>query len=172
MDERCRRLQWQIDHASSVLPLLEARLAAARAEGQRRGLARHRKIMAALHPKLRAAVIEAGRIQQEVIAARQAACAELGEGLVNKEIPILAYRGLILPDLIQQWAAEMDRIFAPKPKPAAIAVRPQPPARPAPAPVKASLAPPAARPVTSRDASASRVATRHRKTISSAGWSR
>jgi hypothetical protein len=60
----------------------------------------------------------AAAVQGEAIAARQAAIAELGEGVVQANIPALAFMGLLLPDLVEIWGKEMDRFYAaPQPMP-------------------------------------------------------
>ena len=75
------------------------------------------------YPKLRASIEAAGRVQTECIAARNAAIAELGESICSVHIPIVAFRGLLLEDLIQLWVNEQDRVHAaPAPAPAVAAV--------------------------------------------------
>src|SRR5215470_1305727 len=78
---------------------LEPRLAAAQAEAQRQALAKHRQIMAGLYPRLRAAIDAAAAVQMDAIRARDAAIAQLGEGIVQQHLPPLAYLGFLLPDL-------------------------------------------------------------------------
>lgn len=89
---------------------LETRLTEARAAAQRDALARHRAVMAGLYPRLRQALDNAAKVQQQVIAARDAAVAELGEGLASVHIPHLAYAGFLYEDLIAMWAADQERI--------------------------------------------------------------
>ena len=101
-----------VQRAEAELPHLEAQLAAAKAERQRKALGRHRSAIAALYPKLRRAIEEALRVQAEAIAAREAAIAELGEHTVGYNIPALAFRGILLPDLVQLWVDEQDRVWA------------------------------------------------------------
>jgi hypothetical protein len=144
IDEQIRRLPWSIDRAAARLPGLEARLAAAKAEKQRRARTRHKSASAALWSRLRRAVEEAARVQVEVINARDAAITELGEHLVNQNLPHLAFRGLILPDLVQLWVNEMERLFSAPINPGA---RPQP--TPAPGPASKAV-PGQSRPVTER----------------------
>jgi hypothetical protein len=104
------------------IPHLEASLASARAVAQAELLARHRKILAAIYPRLRAALDLAAKIQVEAIVARNKAIAQLSEGLVAQHLAPVAYLGFLLPDLIQLWADDQDRIWAPK------APAPKPPA--------------------------------------------
>lgn len=148
IDEDMRRAQFGIDHAAHKLRGLEAELAAAKAAEQAAALARHKKILIELWPRLRRAVIAAGQIQAEAILARQAATAELGEHQATLQLPVIGYSGLLIDPYIGLWASENDRVFAAlerKPKPA-------PPA-PVPAPAKAAppkhpiAAPPAPRPL-------------------------
>ncbi len=127
LDERCRRLRWTIEHAAALLPDLEARLARATAEKRQTALARHRAIAAEAYRKLRGAVIEAGRLQGEAMRLRNDAIAELGEGLVSVELPVVAFRGMLVPDLIQLYLDQNDRVFAPpqrQPKPVAVVQKP------------------------------------------------
>ena len=116
-----------VQRAEAELPDLEARLAAAKAERQRQALSGHRSELAALYPKLRRAIEEAARVQVEAIAAREAAVAELGEHAVTF-IPPIAYRGLLLGDLVKLWADEQDRVWA-APRPQAVAAVPPAPAK-------------------------------------------
>jgi hypothetical protein len=139
INHRLARVQWTVDQINdALLPALEQRIVAARAAKQRAALLKHQAAARALYPKLRAAVEAAGRVQSEAIAARNAAIAELGESLVSVHVPIVAFRGLLLEDLIQMWVAEQDRVHAaptPAPQPAvAVVVKPVP-ARPAAKPV-------------------------------------
>ncbi len=113
---------------------LETRLTEARAAAQRDALARHRAVMAGLYPRLRQALDNAAKVQQQVIAARDAAVAELGEGLASVHIPHLAYAGFLYEDLIAMWAADQERIWsapwqppAPPPRPAASHLAEPPP---------------------------------------------
>jgi len=131
LDEALARARWTIERADAVIPPLEAELAAALADRRREALARHRAAIAKIYPRLRVAIEAAAAVQADAIAARQAAIAELGEGVVQANLTTVAFMGLLLPDLIQIWAAEMDRAFAaaPQPKPARA---PSAPARPQP----------------------------------------
>jgi hypothetical protein len=120
---------------AAALPELEQRLAAARAAAQAAALAAHTRVLINLYPKLKAAILAAVEIQREVMLARQAAVAELGENMVARNLPTPAFAGFLLPDLVQIWAHENDRVFADlarKPRPA-----------PIPAPVRAALPAPA-----------------------------
>ena len=124
IDEEIRRAEWAADRAAGRLPALEAELAAAKFERQQDALVRHRRAIAALYPKLRAAVEAAAAVQVAARAAREAAELELGAALAS-EIPHIGFRGLLLPDLVQLWIAENDRIWAVPWQP------PAPPAKPA-----------------------------------------
>jgi hypothetical protein len=130
-EDRCKQLRWQVDHCAALLPELEARLAAARAIDQAAALKRHRAIIGAFFPRLRAALIEAGRIQAEAIKARQTAAAEVGEHAVALNIPFLGYRGLVDDSLISAWCAEQERVWS-QPAPS----RPRPVRAALPAPTK------------------------------------
>jgi hypothetical protein len=106
-------------------PALEQRLAAAKAERQREGLARHHAAIAAFAPRLIGAVEAAAALQVQAIELRDCAEAELGSQLVAGNIPHLSFRGLLLPDLVAIWAQELRRSFAPpsaKPVPAVAAI--------------------------------------------------
>jgi hypothetical protein len=121
---------------AALRPELEQRLAKAKAERQREGLQRHHRAIADFAPALIAAVEAAAAAQVEAIALREAAVRELGEGLVAANIPHLAFRGLLLPDLVQIWARELRRSFEPpsaQPAPAGPA-KANGHARPAPTP--------------------------------------
>jgi hypothetical protein len=120
VDEELKRQNWLIESASAKLPQLEARLKAAEAERQRHTLARHIAASSNLYPKLRDAIRAAARLQAEAIALREAAIAEIGEHAATVNIPFIAFRGLLLPDLIDLWAGELDRAFATSPQPRAL----------------------------------------------------
>lgn len=106
------RARWDAERADARLPELEQRLNAARAREQAAALEKHRMRRAAIYRRLRAAIVAAGEIQGEAIRADQEACAELGEGLVRGHLPPIAYRGFLMPDLIELWTADQDRMFA------------------------------------------------------------
>lgn len=122
------RQRWLAERAANAIPALEARLAAATAEQQREVIARHFEERRRLYTKLRLAIEAAAVVQGEVIEADKRAVAELGEGTVRMNIPAIAYRGLILPDLIKMWADNLDRAFAGPRRRAAAAPRAVPPA--------------------------------------------
>jgi hypothetical protein len=135
IEDRINRQIWVTRHCAAALPELEQRLAAARAAAQAAALAAHTRVLINLYPKLKAAILAAVEIQREVMLARQAAVAELGENMVARNLPTPAFAGFLLPDLVQIWAHENDRVFADlarKPRPA-----------PIPAPVRAALPAPA-----------------------------
>jgi hypothetical protein len=105
--------------AAAQIPEIERELLAARAEKEREALGRHHKAIAACVPKLAAAVEAAAAVQVEAILLRQAAVKELGEGLVQAKIPVVAFLGMLLPDLVKMWAQELRRSFNPPPAPPA-----------------------------------------------------
>jgi hypothetical protein len=96
-----------------LIPELEQQLAAAKAEKQREGLSRHYAAIKAFVPKLIAAVEAAAQVQVQAILLRNAAVAELSETLVQANIPHVAFLGVLLPDLVSIWSAELRRSFEP-----------------------------------------------------------
>lgn len=142
LDARCNQLRWQIDHCAAALPGLELRLAAVREAQQAAALTRHKAALLELYPKLKRAILAAVEVQHEALALREAACREIGEAAVSRNLPNLAYAGFLLKDLVAIWQAENDRVFAElgrKPRPAAIAAPPRT-ALPAPAKPKHAVA--------------------------------
>jgi hypothetical protein len=116
-----------VDHANAVLPELEARLAQALAARHRAAIARHRAIGAEIYRKLRAALVEAGKAQALALQARADAIAEIGEGQAHLHLPVVAFMGLLTPDLLQLYFDQMDRVMAPPPpNPVAAAPKPLP----------------------------------------------
>jgi hypothetical protein len=135
LDDRIARQQWGVEHCAAAIPELELRLAAARAADQAAALAKHKQILIGLYPRLKAAVLAAVRAQEEVMAAREAACKACGEAAVFRSLPSIGYAGFLRGELYEVWRSENDRVFADlarQPKPAAI-----------PAPVRAALPAPA-----------------------------
>jgi hypothetical protein len=126
----CLRLA---ERGEAALPGMEAALVAARATKQSVALARHQSAARAMYPRLRQAVENAASVQAEAIKLREDAERELGGGVVQQHIPIIGFRGLLLPDLVAMWRNEMDRTFAePAPVAAVSVVAPRvatPPAR-------------------------------------------
>jgi hypothetical protein len=107
---------------AAVRPELEQRLAAAKAEKQREGLARHHAAIKAFLPTFIASVEGAAQAQVQAILLRNAAVAELSESLVQANIPSVAFLGLLVPDLVEIWATELRRSFEPpSAKPAPVA---------------------------------------------------
>jgi hypothetical protein len=117
VDEKIKRAQWIIDSTAAKLPALEAQLKAARAEQHHRAISRHLAALKSLYPRLKAAILGAAALQAEAIKLRDAAIAEIGEAAATVHLPFLQYRGLLLPDLIELWCAELDCVFAPAPQP-------------------------------------------------------
>jgi len=127
LDEQIAEARWTIERADAILPHLEGRLRAARAEKQAEALARHQAILRKRYPKFRAALQAAVEQQSEVIREREAANAELGEHLAQIHLPHIAYAGFLYRDLVALWTGQNDRIFSdPLPKPAVVAPRPAP----------------------------------------------
>lgn len=89
LDEQITQARWTIERADTVIPHLEGRLSVARAEKQAAGIIRHHKAAERAYRKLRVAIDAAAAAQVEAITARD----ELGEGLVQVEIPAVAFRG-------------------------------------------------------------------------------
>jgi hypothetical protein len=112
LDERIARQIWVTEHCAAALPQLELQLDAARALEQAAALARHKVVLLEIYPKLKTAVLAAVETQHEAIAAREAACRELGEAVVSRNLPIIAYAGFLMKDLVAIWQAENDRLFA------------------------------------------------------------
>jgi hypothetical protein len=131
LDDALARARWTIERCEAAIPPLELARDRALADQRRDLLARHKSAIGKIYPRLRDAIDAAAAVQGEAIAALQAAIAELGEGVVQANIPALAFMGLLLPDLIEIWGKEMDRFYAP--------------AQPMPTPARA-LSPPAQRP--------------------------
>jgi hypothetical protein len=131
LDERVARQTWVTEHTAALLPQLELRLAAARAADQAAALARHKDALLEVYPRLKAAVLAAVDVQEAVIAARQAAIRELGEGVVTARLPQILFAGYLTRDLVVDiWQRENDRVIgelARKPRPAAPPVAALPP---------------------------------------------
>lgn len=128
LDRQRREAERVAEREKKLIPGLEQAVAAARAERQREGLARWHKTIGGFAPKLIAALEHAARLQVEAIELRNQAVAELGESTVEHRIPIVAFRGICLPDLIAVWAHDLQQQFDPpsaKPAPA-IATPPKP----------------------------------------------
>jgi hypothetical protein len=115
--------RWRSDRAEARLLELEERLSAAKAREQAAALERHRTRRVALYRKLRAALEAAAAAQVETIKADEQARLELGENVAMRHLPPFVFRGLILPDLVEIWAAETERLVMapvrPSPTPAA-----------------------------------------------------
>jgi hypothetical protein len=136
----CLRLA---ERGEAAMPGMEAALVAARATKQRVALAKHLAAARAVYFKLRDVVEIAASVQHEAILVRQAAIAELSEGVVQQRIGAVAYMGILLPDLVEIWRAHQDRVFAEPATVQAVAavvapIAPKPAAKaPAAEPVKA-----------------------------------
>lgn len=119
IDARRVELLRRISRDEARLPELEERLAAAKAERQRDAIERHRKAARDAFHVLREALQAAAAAQRAAINARDAAIRELGgEGIVTREIPVIAFFGVVLPDAVEHWAAATVRAFdGPPPRP-------------------------------------------------------
>src|SRR5271167_2869398 len=100
IDGAVARQAWIVEHCASALPELELRLAACRAADQAAALAKHRGILIGLYPRLKAAILAAVEAQEEALAAREAACKEIGEAAVSRNLPAIAYAGFLTRDLV------------------------------------------------------------------------
>jgi uncharacterized coiled-coil protein SlyX len=126
LDDQIAEAEWTIERAAALLPHLESKLKAARAERQAEGIVRHYKAAERAYRKLRVAIDAAAAVQVEAMAVRQEAIGELGEGIVQSRIPAVAFVGMLLPDLVELWRAELDRAFSgPPPKPKAVPPSPK-----------------------------------------------
>jgi hypothetical protein len=143
VDEQIKRARWVVDSAAAKLPDLEARLKAAQAEQHRQAISRHLSACRAIYPRLKNAILAAGQLQAEAIRLRDRAISEIGEHAAQVNLPIIAFRGLLLPDLIKLWSDELDRIVFAMAAPPRVQLAPPSsqktaaaakPARPAPAP--------------------------------------
>lgn len=131
IEREITRQRWNADHLAKRLPDLEARLVEARWQDKRKAFEKHRKLIAATGRK----AIEAARALAEanaaVAQAREAARRDLGEPALSR-LPLIAYLGIGMPDLMRPWFREAERMIealdrAQLPPPPA-----PPPARPAP----------------------------------------
>jgi|SRR5271166_5105175 len=148
LDDKIARQLWVTQHCAAVLPQLELELGAVRAAEQAAALARHKAALLDCYPKLKRAILAAVEAQHQAISLREAACREIGEAAVVRNLPTIAYAGFLLKDLVAIWQAENDRVFADlarKPKPAAMPT-PVRAALPAPKPPVAIAKEPAPRP--------------------------
>jgi hypothetical protein len=126
LSEQAEAARWKADHCAARLPILEQRLFEAKGEVARAALAKHRRTIAAIYPKLREALEAAVTIQCDAMAAREAAARECGEGLVFAHIPAIGFRGLLLPEAVRTWPAENDRTWAQPWAAPALPTRPAP----------------------------------------------
>jgi hypothetical protein len=131
IDRRIAKQRWIIAHAEKLLPELEARLAAAKAEALKKAIARLLIDRRALYLRLRAAIEVATEIQHECMRHDQAACAEIGENAARVHLPVIAFRGILLADLVKIWTNEQDRVFAVNQRAITVA-RQQTPSKPRP----------------------------------------
>jgi hypothetical protein len=111
-DRAIARQMWITEHCAIALPELELRLAAVRAADQAAALARHKGILVALYPRLKQALFAAVEAQHEVMAAREAACREIGEAAVSRNLPNPAYAGFLMKDSTKFGAARTTAFLA------------------------------------------------------------
>jgi hypothetical protein len=142
IEARSDRVRFEVDKLAAALPLLENRLSIARAARNRKLLAKHQDAVRRLLPRLVAAVTNAADIQEEAIADREAAIADLGEGAVAAAIEPIAYLGMLTRPFVAIWADAMQkRLVAPAPQSAPVAVAKPVPAEPAAKPAPAAPVP-------------------------------
>jgi hypothetical protein len=123
IDEQIAACRWGVDHAASQLQELEQRLSVARAARNRKLLLKHQDIARKILPRLVAAVSNAADVQEEAMAARNAAIADLGEAAVSVHIEASAYLGMLTRPFVDAWADAMaKRLAAPAPQPAPVAM--------------------------------------------------
>jgi hypothetical protein len=152
IDDRMARQIWITEHAAALLPELELRLAAARAADQAAALARHKDALLELYPRLKAAILAAVDVQEAVIAARQTAIRELGEGVVTARLPQILFAGYLSRDLVVDiWQRENDLVIGelarqPQQRAARPAIAPPPPRAKSKTTAPAAHTPPTRRP--------------------------
>ena len=111
IDKKIERLKFDSGRARRTIDDLNAKFADARARRARERFAFFSRETARLFPKLRSALEAALEVQLEAIRLREAAAAELGESAIVT-IPVIIYRGLMMPELVEMWRKEIDRQLA------------------------------------------------------------
>jgi hypothetical protein len=91
---------------------LRERIAAAKADAQKRAIGRHFDIIAARYADLRADVLKAEASQVALMQARDAAIAEVGEHAVNLALPIFAFGALLGSGHAQHFVEQNDGTLA------------------------------------------------------------
>ena len=112
--KQIERTAWEIQRDETRLTDLERRITEARDREKVEAIRSHRAKVMAATVKLRAAVVAAAAGQAEVIRLREQAKREVGEHIVEREIPLTVFRGFLLPDLVAAWESELDRLAAPR----------------------------------------------------------
>jgi hypothetical protein len=111
LGRKCAAAQWRAARSAEKLPDLQAKHAAVVAVDRAEAVRRHLDRRAAAYQKLKVAIIAASDLQAEALALDAEACREVGEHIARMNIPVVVYRGLLFPDLVQMWAAHTDRAF-------------------------------------------------------------
>ena len=114
VQKQIERTAWEIQRDETRLADLERRITEARDREKAEAIRSHREKVMAVTAKLRTAVVTAAAVQAEVIRLREQAKREVGEHLVELEIPLTVFRGFLLPDLVAAWETELDRLAAPR----------------------------------------------------------
>ena len=114
VQKQIARTAWEIQRDETRLADLERRIAEARDREKVEAIRSHREKVLVATGKLRTAVVAAAAAQKVVIDLREQAKREVGEHLVETEIPITVFRGFLLPDLVAAWENELDRLAAPR----------------------------------------------------------
>jgi hypothetical protein len=127
-DAEIDKIERQIDRATTRLEklgLAEAglreQLAMAKAALHRKAIERCRAQRLALYLKFRPVLEAVAALQREIIAQDMAACAEIGEHTARRELPMLIFRALLMPEFVATWIHEMDRAFPARSSRAAVA---------------------------------------------------
>lgn len=128
MGDRIEELGWQIEHDAGALERLDAELAATKAEEHREALILHRETCREAFAALLTAILAATDAQTRAMKTREAAIGALGEAAVAQNIPPIAFRGFLLPDLVGLWKTEQARAWSapwspPVPQPVASGTR-------------------------------------------------
>jgi len=113
------RIERDIDHAATRIEKLDvaeaplrARLAAAKATAHRAAITRHFEIIAARFGRVREAILAAEAEMALLMQERVAAGAEVGEHVVNREIPVFAFAGFLGLGFVPPWVSKCDAALA------------------------------------------------------------
>jgi hypothetical protein len=99
LDDRIARQIWVTELCAAAIPRLELQMGAVRAAALAAALARHARVLIDLYPRLKAAVRAAVDAQEEAMAAHEAACREIGEAEVFRNLPSIGYAGFLRSEL-------------------------------------------------------------------------